>query len=199
MVRGGFFLSSETQLKRKNDRFVTGSKRSLGSWKKQESGKVGKPEFWGAGCRVAQAGGGENSYYLGSVRAHTWEDGTVSYYPAPMPQSGRLENSYPDLMFFAAARLIKPILKLDKILRNANAATTTKYTYDPRLAGQTDLYHSFPRSFDQTIIEFGAPAQRISDKSFFYQMEGMINGTPGMYEIIVSPGGNIFHRAFKPF
>jgi len=28
---------------------------------KKESGKVGKPEFWGAGCRVAQSGGGWDS------------------------------------------------------------------------------------------------------------------------------------------
>ena len=71
--------------------------------------------------------------------------------------------------------------------------------YHPSLDMKKDLYHNFPYSLDDTIINEGIPSQRISDKSFFFEFKGSINGVDGVYQIGINEKGIIFHRHFLPF
>jgi len=73
------------------------------------------------------------------------------------------------------------------------------FTYLDDLFTKTDIYHSFPQSFDRHIIKNGAWSQRIKDGANWYQMEGLINGKKGIYQIGVNKNGVIFHRNFLPF
>ena len=70
--------------------------------------------------------------------------------------------------------------------------------YDPRLANQTDIYHNFPRLFDDIIVKSGVPNYRISDNSMFYYLTGSVNGKEGVFTIGINNDGIIYHRFFYP-
>ena len=59
-----------------------------------------------------------------------------------------------------------------------------------------DLYHDFPKVFDESIINYGNPAQRLVDRAYFFEMPGTINGTEGVYLIGINTDGIIFHHNF---
>lgn len=81
------------------------------------------------------------------------------------------------------------------------AATGGKLTkkilkYQDRVEDATDLYHNFPRAFDDHIIENGAWSQRIKDGADWFEMPGTVNGKSGMYQIGINRAGEVFHRNF---
>ena len=71
--------------------------------------------------------------------------------------------------------------------------------YSKRVDAATDLYHTFPSSFDNHIIKNGAHSRRIKDGADWFEMPGNINGTYGIYQIGVNQSGNIFHKNFVPY
>ena len=71
--------------------------------------------------------------------------------------------------------------------------------YSPRINQQLDLYHNFPTSFDEQIIQNGAFSQRIQDAAFWFEAPGSINGQSGIYSIGINQNGIIFHRCFNPY
>lgn len=84
------------------------------------------------------------------------------------------------------------------------AATGGKLTnkavkYHNRVDAATDLYHTFPRSFDSHIMQNGAWSQRIKDGANWFELPGTINGTNGMYQIGINNSNVTFHRNFVPF
>ncbi len=62
-----------------------------------------------------------------------------------------------------------------------------------------DLYHNFPTSFDEQIIQNGAFSQRIQDAAFWFEAPGSINSQSGIYSIGINQNGIIFHRCFTPY
>ncbi|MBR3744139.1 MAG: RHS repeat-associated core domain-containing protein, partial [Bacteroidales bacterium] len=68
--------------------------------------------------------------------------------------------------------------------------------YRPRVYTQTDLYHNYPISFDDIIIQYGAADFRLSDGAMFYYYPGTINGNSGIYTIGINSDGFVFHRCF---
>ena len=68
--------------------------------------------------------------------------------------------------------------------------------YHSSIAAKTDLYHNFPRVLDNTIVQSGSVAQRISDGSLMFTAPGTIKGVSGVYTIGVDSRGVIFHRCF---
>ena len=75
---------------------------------------------------------------------------------------------------------------------------TNALSYDARIALQTNLYHSFPNSFDAHIINNGSWSQRIKDGANWYEMSGSINGVKGNYQIGLTHWNKVFHKNFKP-
>jgi len=67
--------------------------------------------------------------------------------------------------------------------------------YKPSLDGKTDLFHNFPSSFDDFIIQNGT-FSLTGDGRYFYMAPGSINGTQGWYTIGSYPNGVIYHRCF---
>ncbi|OXB06441.1 FG-GAP-like repeat-containing protein [Flavobacterium pectinovorum] len=70
--------------------------------------------------------------------------------------------------------------------------------YHPRVEEATDLYHNFPQSFDEHIIQNGAWAQRIKDGANWFELKGTINGVNGTYQIGINESNVIFHKSFIP-
>jgi hypothetical protein len=68
--------------------------------------------------------------------------------------------------------------------------------YINELSLKTDLYHSFPTTFDDVIVQSGGMAQRISDGAFMFTAPGTINGVQGVYTIGTNQQNIIFHRCF---
>ncbi len=75
---------------------------------------------------------------------------------------------------------------------------TNTVSYDISLSSKIDLFHNFPLSFDNYIINNGSWAQRIKDGANWYEISGSINGTKGTYQIGITHGNKIFHRNFIP-
>ena len=68
--------------------------------------------------------------------------------------------------------------------------------YDVRLASQNDLYHAFPRSFDEQIVK-GGWLYGNSGNSTMMVAPGTVNGVNGIYTLgINTETGIIYHRAF---
>lgn len=79
--------------------------------------------------------------------------------------------------------------------------------YNSNLTLKTDLYHNFPKDFDNIIINNGGWNGTIAQprdpsmgllKGSWFELPGTINGKPGMYEIGINQGGIIYHRHFRP-
>ncbi len=70
--------------------------------------------------------------------------------------------------------------------------------YHPRVEEATDLYHNFPRSFDEHIIQNGSWSQRIKDGANWFELKGTINGVKGTYQIGINKSNIIFHKNFIP-
>jgi len=84
-------------------------------------------------------------------------------------------------------------------LATGGKLTNKAIKYGDRVEAATDLYHTFPSSFDNHIIQNGAWSQRIKDGANWYELPGTINGTSGMYQIGINNSNVIFHRNFIPF
>lgn len=68
--------------------------------------------------------------------------------------------------------------------------------YGVRLASQNDLYHAFPRSFDEQIVK-GGWLYGNSGNSTMMVAPGTVNGVNGIYTLgINTETGIIYHRAF---
>jgi len=70
------------------------------------------------------------------------------------------------------------------------AATGGKWTnksikYLDRVEDATDLYHNYPRAFDNHIIENGAWSQRIKDGADWYEMPGSVMVIPGIMKLVL--------------
>jgi RHS repeat-associated protein len=63
-------------------------------------------------------------------------------------------------------------------------------TYNPRVNAPTDLYHNYPKIFDKTIINEGAPSLRLVDRARWFEMPGSINGTNGNFQIGINNNNN---------
>ena len=70
--------------------------------------------------------------------------------------------------------------------------------YHPRIEEATDLYHNFPKSFDEHIIQNGVWSQRIKDGANWFELKGSINGVNGVYQIGLNKSNVIFHKNFIP-
>lgn len=97
---------------------------------------------------------------------------------------------------------------------NTNATAGDRISFDlnqrPVISGyrdglKTDLYHNFPKEFDQSIVNNGGWAQRISDyKNYgnygsWFEAPGYINDVYGHYQIGINEAGIVFHRNFVPY
>ena len=73
-----------------------------------------------------------------------------------------------------------------------------KYADRVRMRGVQDpVSHNFPYSFDDAILSTTAIEKSGGYKIF--QLQGAMNGKPGVYEIGLQPSGIIDHRFFRPF
>ena len=54
---------------------------------------------------------------------------------------------------------------------------------DASLATKRDLYHNFPKSIENEVIESGVWSQRLKDKQHFFELPGEVNGVKGTYQL----------------
>lgn len=83
--------------------------------------------------------------------------------------------------------------------RNVNKITNIEFgilKYHDRVNKATDIFHNFPRSFDQIIIENGRLSQRLKDQSYWIEFDGLINKEEGIYQLGITIDNVIFHRNF---
>jgi hypothetical protein len=146
------------------------------------------PNFRGVGCRVAQSAGdnaGSCTKYGFCGQCHNPE--SPSYNDPSLIQQRKdavIVKVWAGLMAGGFASIPK---------------TAVSLTYLSRVENATDLYHNFPRAFDQFIIQNGAWSQRIKDAANWYEIPGTINGADGVFQLGINKAGEIFHRAFIPF
>jgi hypothetical protein len=87
----------------------------------------------------------------------------------------------------------------DNVLSDGNSVTISR----PQITGyndclqKTDLYHSFPKSFDKFVVERGI--SRTVGNSSSYVLPGRCNGEPGFFQVNVNnENGVVYHRMFHP-
>lgn len=121
-----------------------------------------------------------------------------------IPGLGEIADGVNSLIYTARGDYVNAGLSAAAMVPFAGwAATGGKFInkavkYQDRVETATDIYHAFPRSFDNHIIQNGAWSQRITDRANWFELPGTINGTKGMYQIGINNSNEIFHRSFIP-
>lgn len=92
-------------------------------------------------------------------------------------------------------------IKITEITSDANTINFQRPTitgYNLSKSSTEDLYHRFPKLFDEQIINEGR-LYGIHGNSSMYYASGHINGELGIYTIgINNKTGTIYHRCFYP-
>lgn len=119
------------------------------------------------------------------------DDGNAQHLPGEALPDPTVDLIIPSLL---APGLISGI----RALGGAFVPKQNVLQYHPRLEGQIDLYHNFPRIFDQTIIKSGKPTV-INGGYTQYELPGAINGVAGSFQVGIQNGITIIHRFFQSF
>lgn len=71
--------------------------------------------------------------------------------------------------------------------------------YNEDALKKSDLYHTFPREFDEKIVKYGYLKMSSSGTGTGMIAPGRVDGVPGYYHInFNSQSGLIYHRMFYP-